>query len=156
MYKTSLRENGTLRVQTINVEPTMTQQQFKDECDINFIMEKYNKTGLINHINTKKGVYADLSEISDYRDMLDTVRHADDVFMTLPASTRKRFDNDPAKLISFLQDDKNYEEAQALGLLERKDLPTKNMPKNDAIQRDEKTAKKNDKSKTAQTTETPE
>jgi len=140
------KETGRVRVQTINSEKTQTQQQFAQECDINFIMDKYIKTGEFTHATQKKGTYGDFSEISDYHSMLNTVIYAQEAFALLPATIRARFRNDPGELLNFINDDSNYDEALKLGLL-NPDLPPKTMAQNNAIQRDEKTPKKNDKSK---------
>lgn len=134
--KTVVRKNGTLRVQSINNEPTLAQQQFKDECDINNIMKKYSTTGEFTHLTSKEGVYADFSQITDYRDMLDTVIYAQDAFNALPAEMRKRFDNDPGKLLEFIQDNKNYDEGVKLGLLNPRS--TANPIKNDDSNNDPK------------------
>lgn len=112
-----------VRVRTINSEPTMAQQQFKDECDINKIMDKYQKTGEFTHLTSKQGRYADFSSIQDYREMLDTVRYADEAFMKLPATIRSRFGNDPQQLLDFVQDNKNYDEGVKLGLVQPKPKP---------------------------------
>jgi phage internal scaffolding protein len=37
--------------------------------------------------------------------------------MALPAQIRSRFDNDPAKLIDFLENEQNHDEAIKLGLV---------------------------------------
>lgn len=113
----STRSNGTLRIQTVNELPTLTQQQFKNECDVNHIMKKYEQTGQLFHLNRKAGVYADLSNITDYQSMLHTVMDAQEKFSSLPAEVRKKFDNDPSKLIQFLSDPKNTEQAVELGLV---------------------------------------
>jgi len=115
-----MRENGTLSASLINNEPSMTQQQFKDECDVNHIMKKYITTGEIHHLNRKQGVYADMSEIKDYQGMLHTVMEAQEAFQSLPADVREKFKNDPSKLIEFVQDPKNYDEGVKLGLYEKK------------------------------------
>lgn len=112
--------NGRLRVQTINLEPSLTQQQFAADCDINNIMRKYQTTGEFTHLTSKQGRYADFSDITDYREMLDTVKYADEAFASLPADVRLRFKNDPAHLLEFLQDSKNYDEGVKLGLLNPK------------------------------------
>jgi len=108
---------GRLKVQTINTEPSLTQQQFKEECDINNIMEKHAKTGQYTHVSKKMGMYGDFTKIKEYKSMFETVMAAEESFMSLPAQTRKRFDNDPGKLIEFLQDEKNRDEGIKLGLL---------------------------------------
>jgi len=115
-----LRKNGTISVQLINNEPTMTQQQYKEECDVNHIMKKYITTGEIYHLNRKQGVYADMSEITDYQGMLHTVMDAQEKFNSLPADVRNKFQNDPSKLIEFVQDPKNYDEGVSLGLFDKK------------------------------------
>ncbi|AZL83008.1 internal scaffolding protein [Apis mellifera associated microvirus 22] len=116
MKEVQTRPNGTTRVRTINIEPTRTQTQFKDQCDINQIIAKYKKTGEITHLSQKKGAYIDVSEIQDYQSALNVVLKAEEAFLTLPADLRKKFDNDPTKLISFLEDPKNDPEAIELGI----------------------------------------
>lgn len=108
--------NGKLKVQTINNEPSKTQQQFKEQSDINAIMRKYHKGEMISHLNQKQGQYIDLSTMPDYQSALQTVIDAQASFMTLPSEVRKKFQNDPHLVVQFLSDPKNAEEAFKLGL----------------------------------------
>ena len=39
----------------------MTDQQFKDDCDVNFIVDKFTKTGHLTHLAKFQGMYADVS-----------------------------------------------------------------------------------------------
>lgn len=120
-----MKQSERTRVQTINEDPTLTQQQFKDEADINNIMRKYgNDPVAFNALTRKGGVYADFSKITDYHGMLQEVAEAQDAFASLPAQLRSRFENDPGKLLGFLQDPKNYDEGVELGLLEAKPQKT--------------------------------
>lgn len=119
------RPNGTLRVHTNVMEESMTQQQYKKDCDINEIVRKYEKTGEFTHRTKKQGVYGDFTEITNYQEMLHTVNRAQEAFMLLPAQTRARFENDPAKLLEFIQDPQNNEEAIKLGLKERNNTTNK-------------------------------
>lgn len=116
---TVVRPDGSLNVMTINVEPSMTQQQFKDEADINNIVKKYTRTGEFTHLATKVGTYGDFSNIKDWQSMIHQVSSAKEAFQDLPAKIRARFQNDPGQLISFLQDSKNYDEGVKLGLIDR-------------------------------------
>lgn len=109
--------DGRVHVESINDLPSMTQQQFKDECDINNIMKKYASTGQFTHLTSKQGAYSDFSMITDYQEMLETVRYAQDAFASLPADVRTRFANDPGNLLGFIQDPSNYDEGVKLGLL---------------------------------------
>jgi len=94
-----------------------TQQNFQDETDINNIMAKFAKTGLVDHVNNIQGAYGDFSTVQDYQLHLDQVMAADAAFMALPSQIRRRFDNDPSHLLAFVQDPANRDEAIALGLV---------------------------------------
>lgn len=121
-----LRKNGSLKISSINSEPSKTQQQFKAECDINNIVKSYSQTGILP-VSTKVGAFLDVSNISDYQTSLNTVYQAQKAFDDLPSKIRTRFKNDPNELIAFIEDDKNHEEALTLGLL--KSTATSKIPK---------------------------
>jgi len=96
----------------------MTQQQFKDECDINNILRKHGHDPVAFQALTRPGgKYADFSNITEYREMLDTVMSAQDAFSSLPAHLRYRFGNDPSQLLDFVQNPNNYDEGVSLGIL---------------------------------------
>jgi phage internal scaffolding protein len=99
-------------------EPSLAQQHFKDECDINYILQKFNVTGLLPE-STLSPRYGDFTGIGDYHSALNRVIAAQDEFEALPAQIRARFDNDPSKLIEFLDDENNRPEAESLGLVEK-------------------------------------
>jgi len=148
LQKITTRENGTLRVQTINIEPSMTQQQFEKECDINNIIARYQKTGELTHLNQNRGAFADLSEITTYQDMVNQVMKADETFAALPAQIRKRFENNPQKLIDFLNDEKSYDEALALGLVNPRESKPETLAqtKNESKTKNEPETKKDSQS----------
>ena len=95
---------------------SMTQQQFKAECDVNNILAKYKKTGQINHLAKHNGNFGDFSNIEDYQTALDKIAQAELAFNDLSSDIRSKFHNDPGKLIDFLSDEKNNKEAIELGL----------------------------------------
>ena len=98
-------------------EPTLAQQHFKEECDINTILQKFSITGILPEAPLSPR-YGDFSGIGDYHTALNRVIAAQEEFQALPAQIRARFDNDPAKLIEFLDDEANRPEAEKLGLVE--------------------------------------
>jgi len=112
---TVCEKTGRVSVMTVNTDPSMTQQQYKDECDINHIMSRYMQTGELPR--TKLGVYGDFSDMPDYQTALNTVLQAQDAFASLPAQIRQRFGNDPGALLEFLHDPSNKGEAIELGLV---------------------------------------
>lgn len=103
-------------------EPTMAQQQFRDEADINTIMERFGRTGeLIAPVRMPE--YGDFSGINDYHTAMNAVIDAQASFDALPAKIRSRFDNDPGKFVEFCLDENNREEAINIGLIEAVNKP---------------------------------
>lgn len=103
------------KVTTVNNQPSMTKQSFKKECDINNIMAKHAKTGLINHVNQFDGKYGDATSI-DYHEAMNIVTSSQQMFEALPAETRNRFANDPAQFLDFVQNPDNAQEMVSMGL----------------------------------------
>lgn len=99
-------------------ELSLTQQHFKDECDINNILRQFNITGMLPQ-SPLSPRYGDFSGIGDYHTALNRVYAAQDEFEALPAQIRARFDNDPANLIEFLDNPENRSEAEQLGLVNK-------------------------------------
>lgn len=97
--------------------PSMTKQEFKRECDINNIMARYLKTGIIDHVNKFQGDYADLGTPCDFQTAQNILIEAEDAFASLPSKIRKRFDNNPGEFLAFVQDPGNEQEMRELGLL---------------------------------------
>lgn len=105
------------RVVTVCHTPSMTKQSMKAECDINGIMKRFEKTGLISHAATREAYFADVSAVPDFASAVDIVRKAEDMFMTLPAKLRAEFDNDAARYVAFCADPANHDRMVELGLI---------------------------------------
>lgn len=97
-------------------------QSFKEECDINRIMAKYQKTGVVNWLSKREGQYRDVSSV-DFMESMNVIAKANEMFAELPSSVRKRFANDPAEFLVFMHDEGNTEEAIKLGLATRRPEP---------------------------------
>lgn len=97
-------------------EDTRTQQQFAEECDINEIVRRFGLTGVMPE-NPRLPVSGDFTGVSDFQTAMNAVRAAEEGFMELPAEVRYRFGNDPQRLMSFLEDGRNKDEAIRLGLV---------------------------------------
>ena len=65
----------------------------------------------------RDGRYGDFSAVPDYQQALAIVRHADEQFANLDVTVRNRFDNDPVKFLAFVEDPKNIDEVERMGLL---------------------------------------
>lgn len=106
-------------------EKMITQQQFKEESDINVIVERFGLTGKLPE-NGSYPVYGSFDEVVDYQTALNQIRAADEAFMALPGHVRARFGHDPQQLLEFCSDPANLEEARKLGL-------TKPLPSSDPV-----------------------
>lgn len=89
-------------------------------------MSRYKKTGILGDpatIGKRKAIFADCTELTDFHSLQIKIANAKQGFMQLPSDLRARFDNEPYKLVSFLQDESNYDEAVKLGLIQPKTDP---------------------------------
>lgn len=103
---------------TLTTLDARVEQCHKDECDINKIIAKYDRTGVLTHVNNFEARYEDLTGL-DYQTMLNTVANANSMFEGLPSEIRNQFANDPAKFISFMDDENNNEQMYEMGLKQR-------------------------------------
>lgn len=103
-------------------DPSLAQQQFKDDVDINVLLERFKVTGVMPQ-NIVLPQYGDYTGIADYRTAAEVLRKADNAFMDLPAHIRARFSNDPQRFLEFIADDKNRDEAIRLGLVNKPSGP---------------------------------
>lgn len=112
-----LERNDPSIVIDCSTMPSMTRQEFAEECDINTLMAKYEATGILpSHTNANSPRYLDVSDIPDLRTTLDQLNTATDSFMALPAAVRREFDNDAVKFVEFAQDPDNIEKLREWNL----------------------------------------
>lgn len=99
-----------------NVGPSLTRQEFAEECDINVIMARYEKTGMLP-ANNVEPQYVDFTQMPG--NLMDTMRFFDEAqasFMQLPATVRREFDNDAAAFVDYAADPANLDQMRAWGL----------------------------------------
>lgn len=113
------------RVTVSFTEPSLTQQHFRDECDVNHILRKARETGLLANPFGKAQApqFGDFSDGFDFQAIQNTLARAQERFEALPSAVREEFSNSPAKLLRFVQDEKNYERALELGLVHERVAP---------------------------------
>ncbi|WNK14227.1 MAG: internal scaffolding protein [Microvirus sp.] len=104
----------------------VTKQEFKDECDINNIVNRGLLTGIdpsTPWAHPPVGRYGDFFDVPDYQQALEIIRQSEEQFAALPVRTRERFQHNPEELLRFVNDPANLEAARALGMLRESDLP---------------------------------
>ena len=94
---------------------TVTQQSHKDACDINLIMARFVKTGVLEHMREHGPEYGFASS-DTFRDSLEIISKANSMFESLPSQIRNRFENDPGQFLDFVQDPGNIDEMREMGL----------------------------------------
>lgn len=118
------RPDGSRGVKTVFDDSpeckSKTQQHFKKSADINNIMKRALKTGVIGNPATatqRQPTYGDFTSVPDYKTCLNAVIQMETDFNRLPAKIRSRFENNPEQLLMFLNDKNNLHEAIELGLV---------------------------------------
>ncbi|AXH76383.1 MAG: internal scaffolding protein [Microviridae sp.] len=100
-----------------------------NELEISYIMEKYQKTGILPDMIKADPVYGDFTGAKTYQEAFEIVHMAQEQFAALDAHIRKRFENDPEQFLAFCNDESNKDEMQKMGLLKEKEqAPTKAAP----------------------------
>ena len=97
---------------------SLTDQQYKDECDVNAILKSYRVTGFCPSIRPA-AVGGDFSDVGDFAACLERINRAKEEFAALPSAIRDRFGNDPRTYVEFVLDPANTDECVRLGLKEK-------------------------------------
>lgn len=127
------RTDGSIRIDHMNYEKTMTQQNFAEQCDINRIMKRWLNGGPPPVSNAARAVFKDVSHGYDYQQLLDVTMSVQESFDSLPSDIRQRFKNNPTELLDFVANPTNYDECVKLGLIEGETLATLNTTVNSDV-----------------------
>lgn len=95
-------------------KPSLTDQQYKDECTIDGIIRRY---GVIPPSKVVP-LSADVSDFGDFASCMSRVNDALAQFDAMPSEIRARFGNDPKAFFEFVLNPANIDEAVRLGLRE--------------------------------------
>lgn len=90
-------------------------QEQKDMTDVNKIVAAHRRGGVTTHLMNRVGEYKFVIPM-DFRECMEQLRQAREVFDALPSSTRLFFANDPARFVEYVGDPKNVDELLKLGL----------------------------------------
>lgn len=112
-----------LSVQSVPRGDSRTRQEFAAECDINTIMARYEKAGVLNHYVSREPRYLELDDVPDFQSAMNVFLEAKSAFMTLPAKVRREFDNDPSRFVLYAQDEKNLDQLREWGLAKPVEAP---------------------------------
>lgn len=112
MKKSSLSKNVRTRWDRVRrtvvladaPEKALTQQQFKDECDMNRIVRNAARGIAPRYYAQGQPHYGDFTNVVDLTEAYNVVARAEEAFMTLPAKLRAELGNDPARINEITRD----------------------------------------------------
>lgn len=110
------RDEASLKTGLICNDEDLTQQQFKDETDINVLLRRFAVTGEMPE-GVRMPTYEDFSDVDDFHTAANAIAVAREAFDAMPAEVRYRFRNDPGEFVAFCSDEGNRAEAEKLGLV---------------------------------------
>jgi len=83
-----------------------TKQSFKDETDINKLLQRAQKTGTISHLSKYEGVYGDFANFDFFEAQIQLAKGRE-VFDALPSEIRDEFRQSPADFFEYVNDPAN-------------------------------------------------
>lgn len=113
-FKTAYQERERVAFETEG--ESVTQQHFAEETKINNIIAFHDRTGIIKNVQKGVAQYGDFTLVNEYRDALDMIREADEVFMELPSEIRKQFNNNAGDFLEFAGNPENSKAMVEMGL----------------------------------------
>lgn len=107
------------RSEAIDTGPhSLTQQHFKDECDVNIIVKRFAESGVLTHTNPLEPQYG-FATGQSFTEAMFHVMEANEHFESLPSAVRTHFHNQTAEYLDALGEPDRIEEFYSLGLIER-------------------------------------
>lgn len=100
-------------------DESLTKQSFVEDADINVLVKRFG-LGYEMPEELVPPQYVDFAEVFDFQSAMNAVREAQEAFDAMPADVRSRFNNDPQRLLEFVEDGRNMEEAIRMGLAVRR------------------------------------
>lgn len=103
-------------------KPSLTQQEFKESCDINNILAKFsvqaNALGVepSQLMPQDQGTYGDFSNLDDFQTAQNKIAFLNDQFSNLPSDVRRRFGDDLNNFIGAISDPSRIDELGELGV----------------------------------------
>ncbi len=104
---------GHGRVQVTYPETGRTEQHHARACDINTIMAKYLKTGVLDHKSKYEPTYGDVSS-ADFQASMNLVKGVETEFHDLPAYIRAEFNQDVGEYLQAMQTDEGVQKLQEI------------------------------------------
>lgn len=103
-------------------KPSLTQQEFKESCDINNILAKFSVQAQALGVDPSllmpqdQGTYGDFSNLDDFQTAQNKIAFLKDQFSNLPSDVRRKFGDDLNTFMSAISDPNRIDELGELGV----------------------------------------
>ncbi len=103
-------------------KPSLTQQEFKESCDINNILAKFSVQAQALGVEPSQlmpqdqGTYGDFSNLDDFQTAQNKIAFLNDQFSNLPSDVRRKFGDNLNNFIGALSDPSRIDELGELGV----------------------------------------
>lgn len=103
-------------------KPSLTQQEFKESCDINNILAKFSVQAQALGVDPSllmpqdQGTYGDFSNLDDFQTAQNKIAFLNDQFSNLPSDVRRKFGDDLNTFICAISDPNRIDELGELGV----------------------------------------
>ncbi|WNK14860.1 MAG: internal scaffolding protein [Microvirus sp.] len=114
-------------------EESLTLQSDAEDADINTLIKRFRLTGEIPVVE-RTPLDLNLPEGFDFKMAMDIVNEGTRAFMELPADSRDRFNNDPAKFVDFALKPDNLDDMIKLGMASKAVVPPKVATLDDVVE----------------------
>lgn len=128
------RANGTIGIKVHSDQPSKTNPNYKDEVDVNNIMDRFLKTGQLSHVSNQPLAYVDYSQTPpDLQSTLHFIKDQNELYQSLNKKNKNRFPT-IEQFLEFAENPANQEELQQiLGTKKTTIQTTKKDPDQDSI-----------------------
>lgn len=96
--------------------PSRTRREFREDCNVNIIMERFTKHAIPPKQNTVAPRFINAAAIPNLQTAMQIMIEADKAFGSLPALVRKHFDNSPIAFVEYAQNAENLEQLREWGI----------------------------------------
>ena len=122
-YKRPLVDGFTFK------KPSMTSQEFKEECNINVLLKKYTVQANLLGLPLSQVIpqptsdnFGDFTNVDDFQTAMNKVAEINNMFSNLPSDIRAQCDNRPENFLRMCSDEKNFKAFAERGIFDKDEV----------------------------------
>lgn len=110
-------------------KPSLTSQEFKEECNINVLLKKYAVQAKLLGMPLSDVIpqpsaenFGDFTNVEEFLNSMNRVSQVKGMFDALPSDIRQACGNDPANFLRMCQDEKNFKAFADRGIFNKEEV----------------------------------